>query len=248
MLMSSRQISRQLSRMRRDWDQRARENAHYYVATGNEQWSEEEFYESGETTVSQHIRNDPYNIFQGKDPKDMKVLEIGCGAGRITRALAGVFGQVYAVDISAEMIRRARAALRNYPNAHVFRNNGKDLSVVREHWWSRFGIGRPLQLDFAFSVIVFQHIPSREIVENYVREVNRLLRPGALFKFQVQGAPLEEEAGDSWVGVSYAEADARAMAERCGFEMRYHKGAGDQYYWLWFFKQRDAGTSRLATP
>ena len=44
-------------------------------------------------------------------------------------------------------------------------------------------------MDFAFSYIVFQHIPSREIVENYMREVNRLLRPGALFKFQVQGAP-----------------------------------------------------------
>ena len=27
------------------------------------------------------------------------------------------------------------------------------------------------------------------------------------------------------------------MAERCGFEMRYHHGAGEQYYWLWFFKQ-----------
>ena len=26
------------------------------------------------------------------------------------------------------------------------------------------------------------------------------------------------------------------MAERCGFEMRYQAGAGDQYYWLWFFK------------
>ena len=44
-----------------------------------------------------------------------------------------------------------------------------------------------LEFDFAFSSIVFQHIPSRDIIENYVREVHRLLRPGALFKFQVQG-------------------------------------------------------------
>ena len=49
------------------------------------------------------------NICQGKDPKQMRVLEIGCGAGRVTRALASVFGEVYAVDISGEMVRQARA-------------------------------------------------------------------------------------------------------------------------------------------
>ncbi len=235
--MASRQISRQLKRMRGDWEKRARENARFYVATGNEEWSDEEFYQTGEAEVAQQIRNDPHNIYQGRDPKEMKVLEIGCGAGRITRALAGLFGQVYAVDISGEMVRQARRALREFPNAHVFQNNGTDLSAIREHWWNRFGIGRPLQFDFAFSVIVFQHIPSREIIENYVRDVNRLLRPGALFKFQVQGdleAEVEEE--DSWVGAPFTESDARGMAERCGFEMRYHSGAGNQYYWLWFFK------------
>ena len=33
------------------------------------------------------------------------------------------------------------------------------------------------------------------------------------------------------------EEQARTMAERCGFEMRYNHGAGTQYYWLWFFKK-----------
>lgn len=229
--------------MRRDWDKRARENARHYVATGKEQWSEEEFYRSGQITVEEFILTDLVNVCQGKDPKDMKVLEIGCGAGRITRALAGFFGEVYAVDISREMVRQARTALRQFPNAHVFRNSGKDLSVVRTNWWNRFGIGERLQLDFAFSIIVFQHIPSREIIENYVREVNRLLRPGALFKFQVQGSPrVVVKAEDSWVGVPFTEHEAREMADRCGFEMRYEDGAGEQYYWLWFFKKKDAGS------
>ena len=105
------------------------------------------------------------------------------------------------------------------------------------HWWGRFGIGKPLQFDFAFSVIVFQHIPSREIIENYVREVHRMLRPGALFKFQVQGSPVEADTEHSWVGESFTEQQAREMAERCGFELRYQYGAGDQYYWLWYFKR-----------
>jgi SAM-dependent methyltransferase len=127
------------------------------------------------------------------------------------------------------MIQQAKAALRNFPGAHVFQNNGRDLDVVHEALGGK-------TVDFAFSYIVFQHIPNREVIENYVREVGRLLRPGGLFKFQVQGHPEDSARLDSWHGVSFTEAQARAMAERCGFEMRYNHGAGDQYYWLWFFK------------
>ena len=69
----------------------------------------------------------------------MKVLEIGCGAGRVTRAFAGFFGEVYAVDISREMVRQARDAVAGFPNTHVFRNNGKDLSVVDGGWREPLG-------------------------------------------------------------------------------------------------------------
>ncbi len=234
--MANRQITRQIGKMRRDWEQRARENARYYVATGKEKWTDEEFFASGELAVKEEILTDLINICQGRNPKEMKVLEIGCGAGRVTRALAGFFGEVFAVDISREMVRQARSALREFPGAHVFRNNGKDLAAVRRNWWHRFGMGARLELDFAFSCIVFQHIPNPAIIENYVREVNRLLRPGALFKFQVQGAAAKFEPDDSWLGASFTEQEARTMARRCGFEMRYHHGAGEQYYWLWFFK------------
>jgi SAM-dependent methyltransferase len=224
----------ELDRMRQEWDERARENARHYVASGQTQWSDEEYFRSGEINVEREILTDLGNVCQGKDPKQMRVLEIGCGTGRITRALAKFFGEVYAVDISGEMVRQARTALADFPNAHVFQNNGRDLAVVRE----AIG-GAPL--DFAFSYIVFQHIPSREVIENYVREVNGLLRPGALFKFQVQGYIDENEPRDSWLGEAFTEEQARQMAERCGFEMRYNHGAGEQYYWLWFFKEREAG-------
>ncbi len=215
--------------MRKDWDQRARENARYYVANGREQWTDEEYFRSGESNVEQQILNDISNVCQGKDPRQMRVLEIGCGTGRMTRTLAKVFGEVYAVDISGEMVRQARIALRDFPNAHVFQNSGNDLSAVRE----ALG-GAPL--DFAFSFIVFQHIPSREVIENYVREVHALLRPGALFKFQVQGEPGDGDVMNSWFGVPYTEKQARDLAERNGFEMRYQDGVDGQYYWLWFFK------------
>ncbi len=220
-------LEEQLRRMERDWDRRARENARYYVATGKQDWSDEEFFESGRRTVAEQILNDMINICQGKPPRQMRVLEIGCGAGRVTRALAEVFGEVYGVDVSGEMIRRAQEACRDSPNVRLYKNNGMDLSVLP-----------PLEFDFAFSSIVFQHIPSREIIENYVREVHRLLRPGGLFKFQVQGDPsLETSPEDTWLGVPISDEEAVAMAERCGFEARYRHGAGTQYFWLWYFKR-----------
>jgi len=132
----------------------------------------------------------------------MKVLEIGCGAGRVTAPLARFFGEVHAVDISRHMVRAARHAVSGFPNAFIYHNNGRNLRAIRRAWWHRFGLGPPLQFDFAFSCLVFQHIPSLAVIENYVREVNRLLCPGALFKFQVQGHPeVEPEIEDSWVGV-----------------------------------------------
>jgi ubiquinone/menaquinone biosynthesis C-methylase UbiE len=216
--------------MRREWDERARENARHYVATAQTNWSDEEYFESGRQNVYHEILTDMGNVTQGRDPRDMKVLEIGCGSGRITRALAEVFGEVYAVDISGEMIRQAKQALRDTPNAHVFQNSGCDLAVLNAPLGD-------IQVDFAFSYIVFQHIPSREVIYSYVREVFRLLRPGGLFKFQVQGdATMLTSPEDTWLGVPFSDKDAVKMAESCGFEPRYRHGAGTQYFWLWFFK------------
>jgi SAM-dependent methyltransferase len=220
-------IQQQLEKMRQDWDQRARENARHYVHTGSTEWKDEDFFASGEKTVAEEILTDMINICQGKQPSEMRVLEIGCGAARVTRALAKLFGEVHAVDVSGEMVRIAKSALQDFPRAFVYQNDGSDLRVVPD-----------LEFDFAFSSIVFQHIPSRAIIENYVREVHRLLRPGALFKFQVQGdSTIESRPDDTWLGVSYSEQEAIDMAVRCGFEPRYRHGAGDQYFWLWFFKR-----------
>ena len=219
-------MERQLQQMREDWDRRARENARHYVDTARTHWSDDEFFASGEKTVAEEVLTDMVNVCQDRQPSEMRVLEIGCGAGRVTRALAKMFGEVHAVDVSGEMVKLASEALRAQPNAFVYQNNGKDLAVIPDD--------RPF--DFAFSIIVFQHIPSREIIENYVKEVHRLLRPGALFKFQLQGSAEMIKEPDTWEGVAYSEKQAGEMARRCGFEHRYSYGAGEQYFWLWFFK------------
>jgi hypothetical protein len=112
----------------------------------------------------------------------------------------------------------------------LYKNNGMDLSVLGD-----------LQFDFAFSIVVFQHIPRHEVVESYVREVHRVLRSGALFKFQLQGdTRVTSLPDDTWLGAAFSDQQVVEMGRRCGFDPRYRSGAGEQYFSVWFFKTEGA--------
>ena len=167
----------------------------------------------------------------------MRVIEIGCGAGRMTRALARFFGEVHAVDISPEMVRLARHAVAGFENAHVYATTERTCGCCGGRFGRDFFACRA-QIRFC----LFEHgVPAySEPVDHRIVRWRRggAGSPGALFKFQVQGNPrVAAEGKNSWVGASFTETDAREMAERCGFELRYQAGAGDQYYWLWFFRR-----------
>ena len=155
--------------MRAEWDQRARENAYHYIASGHDEWSEEDFHASGVESVRSMVLDDIQAVAGDRDPKTMTVLEIGCGAGRMTRPLAEVFGEVHGVDVSGEMIAKARARLSGFPNARLHHTDGVDLSALGD-----------AQLDFAMSFVVFQHIPDIEVIRGYVAQVAERLKPPSL--------------------------------------------------------------------
>jgi SAM-dependent methyltransferase len=212
--------------MEQDWDSRAREAPEYYVATARTDWSQEDFFRSGEINVDNEILADPELLATGRPFRRLRVLEIGCGAGRMTRAIAAAFAAVDGVDISSEMISLARRNLQGITNATVHKTSGADLAPLCG-----------LAYDFAFSFIVFQHIPSRHVVRDYVREVHRCLKPGGIFKFQVQGyTALRHADDDTWVGASMSLAEAQALAAETGFELLRSAGENTQYFWLWFRK------------
>ncbi|HLH31357.1 MAG TPA: class I SAM-dependent methyltransferase [Terriglobia bacterium] len=214
-----------VEKMRREWDQRAQENARHYVATGKTEWSDEDFFKSGQDHVEQFILPDIKDICARVRASEMHILEIGCGAGRMTEPLSRLFGHVDAVDISSEMVARARTALAARENVQFHVNNGFDLSMLPDN-----------SFDFAFSVIVFQHIPRKSVVENYIRETWRVLRSNSLFKFQLQGYPIAERHADTWVGVGFSEADIADCAARCGFQIKKTEGAGTQDFWITLLK------------
>src|ERR1700761_8138462 len=69
-------------------------------------WTDEEFYALGESDF-----RDLFHHWQHYGVSLESCLEIGCGAGRLTRQLAKAFNQVYAVDVSEDMIAYAREAV-----------------------------------------------------------------------------------------------------------------------------------------
>lgn len=213
--------------MREDWDRRARDNAEHYVQTENREWNQREFFRSGEINVANEVMPDMHRICGGsRSPLDLTMLEIGCGVGRMTRMLARIFGRVTAVDVSSEMIERAAAKLSDLDNVSLVLGDGATLSSLDDGTH-----------DFAFSFIVFQHIPSVEVISSYCREVHRVLRPGSLFKFQVQGAAWDHRTPpNTWNGVTITENDARRLCQESGFLFEHSSGANSQYFWLWFRK------------
>jgi ubiquinone/menaquinone biosynthesis C-methylase UbiE len=92
-------------------------------------------------------------------------LEIGCGAGRITKWLSKEFQVVHALDVSIDMIK--------YAQRNVTRDN--------VHWHSSDGTSIPLQdglVSTVFSCHVFQHFPSEEAGLRCFEEIYRVLKPG----------------------------------------------------------------------
>jgi ubiquinone/menaquinone biosynthesis C-methylase UbiE len=227
--------------MRKDWDNRARENARFYVHCGEVNWDEREFFRSGEINVANEVMPDMCRICGGsRSPLDLSVLEIGCGVGRMTRMLARIFGHVTGVDISSGMIEQARANLKDLENVTLVLGDGATLSTLADESY-----------DFAFSFIVFQHIPSIEVIFSSCREVRRVLRPGALFKFQVQGADWERIGPpDTWEGVTLSEEAARSLCRETDFLFELSQGAGSQFFWLWFRKpwSREQLAASLTEP
>ena len=82
---------------------------------------------------------------------DSSALEVGCGLGRFSRSLAARFREVTAVDVSDEMVTRARdlSPADRYPNLTFHASDGISLPFVPS-----------ASIDFAFSYEVFQHMPS----------------------------------------------------------------------------------------
>lgn len=119
----------------------------------------------------------------GGDPRGGTCVEVGCGPGRMTGTLAERFDHVVAVDVSPAMLERAREVV-TAPNVRFVAVSGERLDGVED------GIA-----DTLICYLVLQHLPAREVVEEYVREFARVLAPDGEAYVQV---PVLDRGGRIW--------------------------------------------------
>jgi cyclopropane fatty-acyl-phospholipid synthase-like methyltransferase len=219
-----------LDRMREDWNARATEDASYYVAFGRRDQDDEEFFETGREIVA----GLEWELRRVPPGPHRQALEIGCGPGRLMRPMARHFAEIHGVDVSDQMIERARRNLAETPNAFPRLGDGARLSAYA-----------PGQFDFAYSYAVFQHIPSKEVVYEYLRELNRVLKVGAVARLQFSGLP-EDTFANTWSGVRFTAQELREFTRQRGFQVLTLEGEGTQYQWTTWRKREPAW--RLSLP
>jgi SAM-dependent methyltransferase len=161
--------------MARFWDARAREDAFFFVDNDQAYRSADldRFWAEGERQLD-HV----LGVLGVEIAAADTVVDIGCGVGRLTRVLAARATHVHAIDVSSEMIDRARELNGHLPNVTWHQGDGTTLQPIPD------GVA-----DGVVSHVVFQHIPDPHVTYGYVREMGRVLRPGGWAVFQVSNDP-----------------------------------------------------------
>ena len=218
------------------WDQRARENALFFVdnEVGYDDPDTEAFWRRGEEVVERMLGM----VDLDPSPDDL-VLDIGCGVGRLTRALAKRVGRVYGLDVSSEMLRLAQQHNADLTNVEWVHGDGAGLAGILD-----------ASVDGCFSHVVFQHIPDPETTHGYVREMGRVLRPGGWALFQVSTDPAVHRPPNpslatrlkgvirgrsrgqddrAWWGSAVRIEELRAAAREGGLEVEEVHDEGSQY-------------------
>lgn len=218
------------AQMRADWNARAAEDAHYYVAFGRRDQDDEEFFATGAEVVA----GLDHELKRGlaARPAARRALEIGCGPGRLLKPMSARFGEIHGVDVSDAMIERARRNLTDIPHAHAHVGRGSDLAQFAGE-----------SFDFVYSYAVFQHIPSRDVVFSYLREACRVMKPGALARLQLNGLPKTAKEYTTWEGVRVSADEVRAFAREMGIQLLALEGIGTQYMWTTWRKARPEALS-----
>jgi SAM-dependent methyltransferase len=224
--------------MRAFWDQRAREDPYFFIDDRRTYRDPEvgEFWAAGERDLHRLLAALEAEV----RPGDV-VLDLGCGVGRLTRVLAGQAAEVLALDVSAEMIARARSLHQSLGNVTWLVGDGTTLHPLAD-----------ASVDVCLSHVVFQHIPDPAVTLGYVREMARVLRPGGWAGFQISTDPqihrprrglrarVRKLAGGAgraprgqddpaWLGSAIDLAELRQVGAECELVLERVVGAGTQF-------------------
>lgn len=227
-------------RMQHYWDQRAAENAVFYVdtTTDYEHPDMEQFLAAGRAIASEALAGPVSPAGRGL------AVEIGPGLGRVCLAMAEHFDRVVGVDVSAEMVRQARELVTD-PRITFELGDGASLGAVGD-----------ATADFVYEFTVFQHIPSVPVIETYIGEVARVLRSGGVASLQWNNQAnatrwrirrtvvnalrrmgvrrwSDTRFSPEFLGQTVSTARMTAALEHNGLEVAGVKGEGTLFAWVW---------------
>lgn len=173
--------------VRRDWTRLGRRDPLWAVyATPDKRggrWDVEEFFAKGRADVAAALA---WLERLGLRRRWRRVLDFGCGAGRLSQALAEHADQVVGVDVSVPMLDAARRLDRSGGTCRFLLNDGPDLSGFEDAGF-----------DLVYSELVLQHLP-RPVIDGYLAEFMRVLRPGGVAVLQCTVSPLWTFKGMVW--------------------------------------------------
>ncbi|HUQ19052.1 MAG TPA: class I SAM-dependent methyltransferase [Gemmatimonadaceae bacterium] len=143
---------------------------------------------------------------------DRRVLDIGCGIGRLEVDIAPRVSEVHGIDVSAQMINAALKRCAPLSNVHLLKVSGRNLAEYADNFF-----------DAAIAIDTFPYIvqSGTPLVEQYFAEANRVLKPGGDFVI-LNFSYSDDEAGD--------EHAVRDLANRYSFDI---VTAGARPFVLW---------------
>jgi SAM-dependent methyltransferase len=160
-------------RHQRDWEELAELDPLWAVLSDPARrgggWQLDEFLATGEADAERVLR---VAAGLGRPSRRGRVLDFGCGVGRVTRAFAAHFDEAIGVDLSARMVDQARRLHSDVPNCRF-----ETLSAPEED-----------SFDLVYSRIVLQHLPRARDALGYVDDFLRAVRPDGLVVFQLPDA------------------------------------------------------------
>lgn len=113
--------------------------------------------------------------------RESAVLDIGCGIGRLTAALAGEVRSVVGIDVSQAMVAAARRRCAGLANVRLMRTSGRDLAAFADD---------SFELVLAVDVFPYLVASGLNLASRHLEEAARVLRPGGtllIFNFSYRG-------------------------------------------------------------
>jgi len=162
-------------RHKRDWEDLAAVDPLWAVlsASGRRggRWELEQFLATGRSDVEAALAASGQ---LGRPALHRRVLEFGCGVGRVARPLAARFEEYVGIDVAEGMVSRARELHSDLSNCTFVASSAPDLAIFRDE-----------AFDLVYSNLVLQHLPERTAVERYLAEFLRVVRPDGIVVFQL---------------------------------------------------------------